>query len=79
MRIFEYVITAFMLLFGVNFNLFYLMLMKDFKNVWKNEELRYYIAIVCIATALITIDISRYYPTVEGSFRHAIFSGGRQL
>ena len=70
---FEYVITAFMLLFGVNFNLFYLMLMKDFKNVWKNEELRYYIAIVCIATALITIDISRYYPTVEGSFRHAIF------
>lgn len=70
---FEYVITAFMLLFGVNFNLFYLMLMKDFKNVWKNEELRYYIAIVCIATALITIDISRYYPTVEGRFRHAIF------
>ena len=70
---FEYVITAFMLLFGVNFNLFYLMLMKDFKNVWKNEELRCYIAIVCIATALITIDISRYYSTVEGAFRHAIF------
>ena len=62
-----------MLLFGVNFNLFYLMLMKDFKNVWKNEELRCYIAIVCIATALITIDISRYYSTVEGAFRHAIF------
>lgn len=70
---FEYVITIFMLLFGVNFNLFYLMLMRDFKNVWRNEELRYYIAIVCIATALITIDISGYYHSIEGAFRHAIF------
>lgn len=70
---FEYVITAFMLLFGVNFNLFYLMVMKDFKNVWRNEELRYYIAIVGIATGLITINIYHYYPTLGASFRHAIF------
>ena len=70
---FEYVITAFMLLFGVNFNLFYLMLMRDFKNVWKNEELRCFIGIVCIATVLITLDVSRYYATEEGAFRHAIF------
>ncbi len=70
---FEYVITAFMLLFGVNFNLFYLMLMRDFKNVWKNEELRCFIGIVCIATVLITLDVSRYYATEDGAFRHAIF------
>lgn len=70
---FEYVITIFMLLFSVNFNLYYLMLMRDFKNVWQNEELRYFIAIVCIATALITINICNYYPTLEAAFRHAIF------
>lgn len=70
---FEYVITVFMLLFGVNFNLFYLMVMRDFKNVWRNEELRYYIGIVCIATMLITINIYQYYPTLESAFRHAIF------
>ena len=70
---FEYVITIFMLLFGVNFNLFYLMVMRDFKNVWRNEELRYYIAIICAATALITVNIYHYYPTLESAFRHAVF------
>lgn len=70
---FEYVITIFMLLFGVNFNLFYLMVMRDFKNVRRNEELRYYIGIVCITTAVITINIYHYYPTLEAAFRHAIF------
>ena len=70
---FEYIITIFMLLFGVNFNLFYLMLMRDFKNVWRNEELRYYIAIVLFSAGLITLDISKYYPSLEGAFRHAVF------
>ncbi len=70
---FEYVISIFMLLFGVNFNLFYLMVMRDFKNVWRNEELRYYIGIACITTAMITINIYSYYPTLEAAFRHAIF------
>lgn len=70
---FEYIITIFMLLFSVNFNLYYLLLMRDFKNVRQNEELRYFIAIVCMATILITVNIYRYYPTLEGAFRHAIF------
>ena len=70
---FEYIITIFMLLFGVNFNLYYLMVMRDFKNVARNEELRYYIGIVCITTALITVNIYQYYPTLESAFRHAIF------
>ncbi|MBQ9092262.1 MAG: TrkH family potassium uptake protein [Anaerotignum sp.] len=70
---FEYVITIFMLLFSVNFNLFYLMVMRDFKNVWRNEELRVFIGIVCVATLLITLNIYRYYPTLETAFRHAVF------
>ncbi len=72
-RYFEYVITIFMLLFSVNFNLFYLMLMKDFKNVWRNEELRTFVFIVVTATFLITLNIHKYYPTLESAFRHAIF------
>ena len=72
-RYFEYIITIFMLLFSINFNLFYLMLMRDFKNVWRNEELRTFLFIVLTATALITINIYDYYPTLEAAFRHAIF------
>lgn len=72
-RYFEYIITIFMLLFSVNFNLYYLMVMRDFKNVWRNEELRTFLFIVVIATALITFNIYDYYPTLEAAFRHAIF------
>ena len=72
-RYFEYVIAIFMLLFSVNFNLFYLMVMRDFKNVWRNEELRVFIFIVALATLLITLNIYNYYPTLEAAFRHAIF------
>lgn len=70
---FEYVITVFMLLFGVNFNLYYLMILKDVKNIWKNEELRYYIGIVFASIALITVNIYHMYPTLESAFRHAAF------
>ncbi len=72
-RYFEYIITIFMLLFSVNFNLFYLMVMRDFKNVWRNEELRTFVFIVVTATLLITFNIYKYYPTLESAFRHAIF------
>ncbi len=70
---FEYIITIFMLLFSVNFNLYYLMVMRDFKNVWKNEELKIFIFIVVTATLLITLNVNGHYPTLEASFRHAIF------
>ena len=70
---FEYVITVFMLLFGVNFNLYYLMILRDFKSVWKNEELRYYVVIVIVCIVLITGNIYSMYPTLESAFRHAAF------
>ncbi len=70
---FEYVITVFMLLFGVNFNLYYLLLIRDFKNALRNEELRYYAVIVIGSILLITANIYRFYPTLESAFRHAAF------
>lgn len=69
----EYVITGFMLLFSVNFNLYYLLLMRDVKNVMKNEELRYFLAIAGVATLLIAINIYHCYDSPEATFRHAIF------
>lgn len=70
---YEYVITIFMLLFGVNFNLYYLLLLRDFKSILKNEELRYYVVIVLACIVLITGNICHMYPTLESAFRHAAF------
>ena len=67
------VITVFMLLFGVNFNLFYLLLLKQFKDVFHNEELRAYLGIVAATTALITLNIVHLYETPLKAFRYAVF------
>lgn len=70
------VITVFMILFGINFNLYYLLLLKEFKPVFKNEELRTYLGIIAIAALLITINISGQYASVGEAFRYAIFQIG---
>ena len=67
------VITVFMLLFGVNFSLYYLLLLKEFKAVFKSEELRTYLGIVAASIALITINITHIYGTALKAFRYAAF------
>lgn len=67
------VITVFMLLFGVNFNLYFLLLMKNVKGFFKNEELRNYLGIVAAAIVLITINIMNLYGGVLHAFRYAAF------
>ena len=53
----EWIITIFMLLFGVNFVLYFQMFKGDFKSVFKSEELKYYILMVVVSIVLITINI----------------------
>ncbi len=67
------VCTVFMLLFGVNFACFYLLILKQFKAVFKDEELRMYFGLVLGSILLITVNISSLYPTVWDSLRHAAF------
>lgn len=67
------VITVFMILFGINFNLYYLMLLKHFKEAFKNEELKTYLGIIAGAVAIITINISSMYGSVLKAFRYAAF------
>ena len=69
----EYVVAVFMLLFGVNFTLYYFLLMKNFKDVVKNEELRWYLIIVGVATLLICGNIYPIYKSFEPAFRNAFF------
>ena len=67
------VITVFCALFGVNFALFYFMILGDFKSLLKNEELRTYILLIAGATAAIMLNIHSLYPTIGKSFRYAVF------
>lgn len=67
------VITVFMILFGINFNMYYLLLLKKVKAVFKNEELRTYLGVILGATVLITINILKMYSSVWEALRYALF------
>lgn len=67
------VITVFMILFGVNFNLYFLICMRKWKEALKNEELHMYFGIIAGAVALITVDILRQYGNIIHAFRYASF------
>lgn len=71
----QWVLTIFMLLFGVNFNLYYFIVLKKIGAVFKNSELRLYLSIVIGSTAAISISlwIHRIYETVGETIRQAAF------
>lgn len=67
------VITVFMLLFGINFNVYFLLLIKKPKDAFRCEELRGYLAIVALSVLLITINIRHLFPSLFMAFHHAAF------
>lgn len=69
----DYVISIFMLLFGVNFNIYYLLIIRQFIHVKNNSEIKLYIGIVAAATVMVTANIARMYGGVFTGFRYALF------
>jgi trk system potassium uptake protein TrkH len=69
----QWVITIFMILFGVNFNAYYLILLRQFKKAFKIEEIRYYFLIIIAAIGIIFIDISRTATNMLTALRHSSF------
>ena len=67
------VIGVFMMLFGVNFNVFYFILIGSFAQAFKNEELRAYIGIMIASTLLIAVNISKMFSSFFEAFHHAFF------
>lgn len=71
------VITVFMILFGVNFNAYYILILgKHKKDAFKIEEVRWYFIIIAVAVAIITFDIRGTYDTLFEAFHHAAFQVG---
>ncbi len=69
----QWVITVFMFLFSVNFNIYFLLLLRQFKKAVQNEELRGFAAIVLIATAAIMMNTRQYFSSFWESLRHVSF------
>lgn len=67
------VCTVFMLLFGVNFSCYYILLLGQFKRLFKDEELRMYLGIVVGSILLITWNLRGFYGTLGETLRHAAF------
>jgi trk system potassium uptake protein TrkH len=70
------VTTLFMLLFSVNFSIYYLILMKKFSAAFGDEEFKLFWAAVFVATAAIAINVRPLYSTLEETIRHSAFTVG---
>ncbi len=69
----QVIITVFMILFGINFNAFYLILLKKFRDAFKIEEVRAYLVIIALAILAITVNITHLYGSVAEAFQQASF------
>ena len=70
---FEIVIGVFMLLFGINFNLYYFLLLRHFREAFASEEMHVYLGIVAFSTLTITANIASMYDSVGTALRTAFF------
>ena len=67
------VCTVFMFLFGVNFSCYYLLLLRQIRGVFKDEELRLYFGIALLSIVLIVLNIRPLYTSTGETIRHAAF------
>ena len=69
----QWVITIFMLIFGVNFNIYYLIILKKFKPVFKSAELWFYLGVVAVSTVTIAVNVAPMFGNLSETVRHSAF------
>lgn len=72
----QWIITVFMILFGVNFNLYFLMLLRKFRSAFSSRELWIYGGVLVVSTTIVAINITNQLPFTQGAsdgIRHAFF------
>ena len=70
------IVTVFMILFGVNFNVYFLLYMKKPKDALLCEEARWYFGIIAASILVITFFIRDYFPSIGMAFHQAAFQVG---
>ena len=69
----QWVVTIFMILFGINFNAYYLILFRQFKKAFTMEEIRAYLLIIVAAIAVITMELIHGSMAIGEALRHSAF------
>lgn len=70
------IVTVFMILSGVNYAFYFCILLKQFKEGFSIEEVRWYFIIILASVGVITWNIHSMYPTLSETVRHAFFQVG---
>ena len=68
------IVTVFMFLFGINFNLYFLLLVKDFKSIIKSEELRVYIGLYLFTVFLLFVNSLSFFVNIEEALLNSFFN-----
>jgi len=68
------VIAVFMVLFGVNFNVYYFMLIRKWSAAFRNTEVKTYFAIIVCSVAIISANIAHMMPSLFDAIHHAFFT-----
>lgn len=69
----QVVVTVFMILFGVNFNVYYLMLIKKFRQSLLVEELRWYLGVIALAVTAIAFNVWHLFGSLSEAFQQSAF------
>lgn len=72
----QVVVTIFMILFGINFNFYFLLLQRKFKKAFLAEEVRWYLIIIAAAILIITFNIRGMFPSIGHALQQAAFQVG---
>lgn len=72
----QWVITIFMIAFGVNFNAYYFILLGSLKKAFRMEEVRCYLGIIAAAISVLLVDTLKIYGNIVDALRHSAFQVG---
>ena len=72
----QVIVTIFMILFGINFSVYYLILCKKVRQALQIEELWAYLGIIAFAILVITVNTHSFFPNIGTAFQQAAFQVG---
>ena len=67
------IVAIFMFLSGVNFNIFFLLIIRKFKNVFKSEEFRVYVCLTSISVLFVFLETYKLYSTLTSGLLNSLF------